>query len=411
MDKFSVNAWFDYYVQTMASTPLKAIGILGFLNKLDRHKQAGLRRIQSTCRLHNKRDSKETSSDSRELATSEDLRKIFEKEFPNHFNDGKFVSRMSYVEFIDEALAKSKELGVEKNLNTYKELLKVFPPGKYWPSNRFEFGLFHAPQQLAAVRVLFQMESVGLKPDKEFEKLVINAFSKKSEVWNKIARMNYWSMKGRNIDPNPLPEVLPKKPHQLAKLALARMLDDHKSLITITNTTQLPDCVDKTWIAFSQSPTQKAILDRLDEKSTLYIEEGGLAFVGDQYLSYYLLKHYVDDETLKQKIQEQNPPPDHNYNTLKMKFYGKPIREKIKSLEDKHYVDGCYILAIGITGTSSQDSLLSWLKILQQRNPNLSKLNVVFKMSKPSPEMIEYNQAQQHNENTNKTTNQQQSVS
>lgn len=333
-------------------------------------------------------NSAQDTSGNKDLIPDTHPRRILAREFPNHFRDGKFVSRMSYVEFIDEALNKAKELGLEKNLDLYKELLRIFPPGQFWPTNSLEFGLFHAPQQLAVTRLFHQMNRNGLKTDKEFEKLVVNAFSKKSDVWLLVTRYNYWSMKFRNADENPLPEELPNEPHQLAKLAMMRMLPDHKSIITVTNTSKVTGSTDKTWVVSSQSPTQQAIIDRLDAKSTLYIEDGGLIFVGSRFLSYFVLKYYVDDKTAESKKER---PPDYNFNTLKMSFFGMPIKDKLTSLEDKHYADGSYILAVCATGTSSQDSLLSWLKLLQQRNPQLSKLNVVFKMSRPSPEIIEYN--------------------
>lgn len=320
-------------------------------------------------------------------------REIFEKEFPNYFKDGKYVSRISYVEFVDESLAKLKELGLERDINAYKELLRVFPPGMFWPK-RWDagFGQFHAPQQLAAVRLLHQMQMSGVKPDKEIEKLIVDAFSKHSDVWIKVIRMNYWSMKARNLDPNPLPEKLPKEPHQLAKVAVARMSDDPRTLITVTNSSRVPLSVDKTWIVFSQSPAQKELIELLPESSTLYVEEGGVSYVDRDYLSYYLLKYYLDDEALKKK---QPPKPEFNYNTLKMKFFGKPIKEKLVESHEKHYVDGSYVLAVGATGTSSQDSLLSWLKIMEERNPKLGKLNVVFKMSRSSPEMVQYQEGGQ----------------
>lgn len=337
--------------------------------------------------------SNDKKADRKQLETSDgsEASEIIRREFSHHYDSqGKFVSRIGYVEFIDEGLLKIKELGLEKDLEAYKELIKIFPPGKFWPRYKAEFGLFYAPQQLACVRVLHQMDLNGVKPDREVERLVVSAFSKRSDAWLKIARMNYWSMKGRNLDPNPLPEVIPKEPHKLAKLAIMRMLDDQKSVLTVTNTSRLSTAVDRTWLVFSQSPDQKATLDRLNENSTLFIEEGGLAYVGDKYLAYHLLRYYVDDETLNQKSRP--PKPDFNFNTMKYKFYGKPVDEKLTALEDANYVDGSYILSIGITGTSSQDSLLSWLKILQERNPKLNKMNVVFKMSRPTPEIVKIDQ-------------------
>uniref|UniRef100_A0A6G1SDJ5 Evolutionarily conserved signaling intermediate in Toll pathway, mitochondrial n=2 Tax=Aceria tosichella TaxID=561515 RepID=A0A6G1SDJ5_9ACAR len=373
----------------MASIPFRQLRVLKSLYRnYQQPSHQWSRDLRTTSRHYGAIRPEDKDEQAKELAINKP-REIFEKEFPDHFRDGKFISRMSYVEFIDEALAKMKELGLERDLNAYKELLKVFPPGKYWPKKwDSDYGLFHAPQQLAAVRVLHQMQMSGLKPDKDFEKIIIDAFSKKSDVWIKVIRMNFWSMKGRNIDPNPLPEVLPKEPHQLAKLALARMFDDPKTIITVTNTSRVPNSVDKTWLVFSQSPAQKEIIEGLAETSTLYVEEGGTAYVGRDYLSYFVLKYYVDDETREKKLRP--PAPDSNYNTLKVKFYGKPVKEKYADALDKHFVDGSYVLGICATGTSSQDSLLSWLKILQERNPKLSKLNVVFKMSRRSPEIIEY---------------------
>lgn len=403
----------------MTSISTKVIGFARILLRPDLHRLGTTRGFQhSVCRLSIKTDGHDVKADKSIVVSKKTIKEIFQKEFPDHFRDGKFISRMSYVEFIDEALEKAVELGIHKEAETYKEVLRVFPPGRFWPKDTIlEGGFFHAPQQLAAMRVFVQMNRNGVKTDGEFEQLVIDAFSRKSDLWVQLAMLNYWTMKNRNLNPYPLPEKLPDEPHQLAKLGIARMMTDEQSLVTVTNTSNVPECVDKTWLVFAQSPTQKAILDRLDEKSTLYIEEGGLSYVGDAYLSYYMLKFYVDEETQAEKHLDLRPKPDFNYNTLKMGFFGKPIKHKLNLIDDKHYTDGYYVLSIAATGTSSQDSLLSWLKILQQRNPNLSKLNVVFKMSKRSPELIEYDEQQQQqkqqqsDQSSKNASNQKQAVS
>lgn len=323
-------------------------------------------------------------AEAKELA-EQDAKQLLEKEYPDYFSEGKFVPRISYIDFIDEALDRLKELGRERDLAAYKELIKVFPPGKYCPKSDFDFGIFHAPQQLCAIRILNQMDLHGVIPDKEVERLVIERFSIKSKVWLKCGRMNFWFMKFRNLDPNPLPEVVPEKTHEIAKVALVRMLEDPKSLVTVTNTSSLPDAIDRTWVVYSQSPTQKDMINNLKEDSLLYIEDAGLTYVKDKYLSYFVLKIYVDEETMKKR--RQDPEPDYNYNTMKMKFYGKPIREKLKELEEVHFDGSGYVLALGITGTSSHDSVLSWLKILQRRNPRLSKMRVLFKLERPTVDL------------------------
>lgn len=311
---------------------------------------------------------------------------IFEKEFPEYFDEGKFVNRISYVDFIDEALARMKELGVHRNLEAYKELLRVFPPGKYHPLSNWDLiGMPNPPQQLAAIRILTQMGANRVHPDKEVEALVIQGFSKRSEVWNLCARMTYWTMKLANLDPNPLPEKLPEKTYDIAKLALARMQTDLASLITLTSTSSVPESVDRTWVVYSQSPLQKAIIQDLSKDCILYIEESGLVYVHDKYLSYFVLKYYVDEKIAKTK--NQPPEPDFNYNTCKVQFYGKPIREKLESMRDKHFDGESHILSTCFTGTSSHDSVLSWLRILERRNPNLSKLNVVFRLKRETNEI------------------------
>lgn len=310
-------------------------------------------------------------------------RGILRKEFSKYFDsDGKFITRITYVDFIYQALDKMKELGLERNLEAYKELLRVFPPGKYHRKSLFDIGVFHEPQQACVLELLCRMENNLVKPDKEIEHLVNLAFGKHSDVWLKVVRMNYWTMKARNIDPHPLPEVLPKKPHELAKVALLRMIDDPKTSVIVTTTSTVPDAVDDTWIVYSQSPDQKSIIEKLDEKSILYIEGSLRTYVGRDFLSYCVLKVYDDEETARKKNQVIEPT--YNYNRLKVKFYGKEVDEKLKEPEERYRVDDGYILAIGMTGTSSNDSIASWLKHMQKRIPNLAKLNVVFKLNEPS---------------------------
>lgn len=292
-------------------------------------------------------------------------------------------SRMTYVDFVDESLAKLKELGVDKDINSYKELLRVFPPGKYHPKSRYDIGLFSAPQQLCGIRILTQMENAGVKPDKEMEVLVERAFSRYSQVWQKVCRMNYWTMKGRNLDPYPIPEKLPENPKELAKIAIERMVDDPRTRMIVGDTSSIEGSIDKTWITYSQSPVQSQIIEKLDENSVLFIEDCGLTYVGDNYLGYFALKVYDDEEFKKTLVKE---PPTFNYNRLKVKFWGKPIREKLNEMEEEYHIDNYRLLAIGMTGTSSNDSLSSWLKMMQQRNPKLAKMNVVFKTYTPTLE-------------------------
>ncbi|KAH8028361.1 hypothetical protein HPB51_016184 [Rhipicephalus microplus] len=53
------------------------------------------------------------------------------------------------------------------------------------------------------------------------------------------------------------------------------------------------------------------------------------------------------------------------------------------------------ILAMAATGTSTRDSLLSWLRILQLQNPKLSDIPVVFMLKAPSKSLVTANHPQE----------------
>lgn len=70
--------------------------------------------------------------------------------------------RRHHVEFIYAALKQMKEFGVERDLEVYKEVLNVFPKGKFIPTNMFQAEFMHYPkQQDCAIFLLDQMEYNG----------------------------------------------------------------------------------------------------------------------------------------------------------------------------------------------------------------------------------------------------------
>lgn len=70
--------------------------------------------------------------------------------------------RRHHCEFIYAALKHMKEFGVERDLEVYKEIMHVFPKGKFIPTNMFQAEFMHYPkQQECAVYLLNQMECNG----------------------------------------------------------------------------------------------------------------------------------------------------------------------------------------------------------------------------------------------------------
>ncbi len=57
-------------------------------------------------------------------------------------------------------------------------------------------------------------------------------------------------------------------------------------------------------------------------------------------------------------------------------------------LPSVHEQEDGNILAIGITGSSSKDSLLSWIRCLQKKNPRLASLPILFSTHSPLGEVV-----------------------
>lgn len=71
--------------------------------------------------------------------------------------------RRGHVEFIYAALSRMKDFETNRDLDTYKKLLEVFPKGKMIPTNVWQVEMMHYPkQQQCCIDVLDQMEANGL---------------------------------------------------------------------------------------------------------------------------------------------------------------------------------------------------------------------------------------------------------
>jgi len=72
--------------------------------------------------------------------------------------------------------------------------------------------------------------------------------------------------------------------------------------------------------------------------------------------------------------------------------------EKPKALEvppSVHEQEDGTILAMCITGTSTKESLTSWIKFLEQNNAKLSHIPVVFRLRSPQAEVDVWSEKQE----------------
>ncbi|XP_055534075.1 evolutionarily conserved signaling intermediate in Toll pathway, mitochondrial [Wyeomyia smithii] len=304
--------------------------------------------------------------------------------------ESKSVHRRNHVEFIYAALKHMEEFGVQKDLEVYKALINVMPKGKFIPTNIFQAEFMHYPrQQQVIIDLLEQMEDNGVIPDYEMESMLINVFGKKGHPVRKYWRMMYWMPKFKNLSPWPLPNPVPDESLELAKLAVERMCSvDLKSQISLFDTAEVSDALDQTWIVSGQSSEQSELLARHSHKP-VFIEGPFLIWLRNRSINYYLLK------------SESNPPPPKNdedsddVRKISLPFLGIGMTHaatpasKIALKRSIHEQEDGTIFAICCTGTSTKDSLLSWVRLLEKHgNPCLEHLPVLFKFSSPVPDQL-----------------------
>lgn len=71
-----------------------------------------------------------------------------------------------------------------------------------------------------------------------------------------------------------------------------------------------------------------------------------------------------------------------------MAFWNSP-NKALGELRSVHEQEDATIFAVCATGTSSKDSLLSWIRCLQRKNPILEHIPILFTFTGPVPDIKE----------------------
>ncbi|XP_065311174.1 evolutionarily conserved signaling intermediate in Toll pathway, mitochondrial [Dermacentor albipictus] len=309
-------------------------------------------------------------------------------------------NRRGHVEFINVATRFVTEFNVEKDLEMYKMLFDLFPKGKYTPRSIVQAEFFHFPyHQHCGVRLLDTMESHGVIPDRELRQMVLDTFGFYSEVFKKLARMMYWMPKFKHMSPYPLPNPVPRDPYELARLAIKRMCVDIQTNVTVHNAREeVPDAVDDTWIVSGQSPQQQALIDEHPTDKPIRIEGPFSIYLRSSSISYFLLRA----EPVPIRVVEIDSD---DVSNIPITVLGeKPTSDLVKPSTVHEQTDGI-ILAMAATGTSTRDSLLSWLRILQVHNAKLKEIPVVFMLRAPSKSLVTANHPQEEFEGVDEDEN------
>ncbi|KAH8383723.1 hypothetical protein KR009_010207 [Drosophila setifemur] len=303
------------------------------------------------------------------------------------------VHRRNHVEFIYAALKNMADFGVERDLEVYKALINVMPKGKFIPTNMFQAEFMHYPkQQQCIIDLLEQMEDCGVMPDHEMEAMLLNVFGKSGHPLRKYWRMMYWMPKFKNLSPWPLPDPVPDDTLEIAKLAVERMCTvDLRSKVTVFETSELKDAIDETWIVSGMSPEQEKLLREHSRQKALYIEGPFHIWLRNRRINYFTLRADPDTQFLAQLDERQLD--DDDVSNIEVPIFGRapPRRHnQLGKLRSVHQQDDGTILAICATGTSTKDSLLSWIRLLEVNgNTSIGEVPVLFRFTSTVPAKAE----------------------
>ncbi|XP_078046629.1 evolutionarily conserved signaling intermediate in Toll pathway, mitochondrial [Augochlora pura] len=289
-----------------------------------------------------------------------------------HMYSKETTLRTGQAEFIIHAMKYMDEFGVNKDLEVYKALMDVFPKGHYIPTNKYQIMLYHFPkQQDTALRLLQKMESNQVIPDYEMQEMILNIFGSASIPIRKFWRIMYWLPKFSRLNPWKVPDSTFKNPKELAGYAIQKLSSkDVLSKVTEYRTKDIQDAVDDTWIISTMSKTQQELLAVQPTTKPLYVEGPFMVWIGENSLDYFVLK----GDPIKREIVHTSGDDVCN---IKIPFWEKLHNRIPVTVHEQE--DGVYY-AMCLTGTSSKDSLLSWIRCLQKTNPILNHIPVVFKL-------------------------------
>lgn len=129
---------------------------------------------------------------------------------------------------------------------------------------------------------------------------------------------------------------------------------------------------------------------------SLYVEGSYQVWLKDIMLSYFVLK--ADHR----QIEDPEDEDPYDVSDIKMNVFGKSKDSMTATQKDLHKTSDGVILGIAATGTSSRDSVLSWVRLLETTNPKMKTLQTIFKMKAPTTEVETINEASVKNESVNK---------
>lgn len=195
---------------------------------------------------------------------------------------------------------------------------------------------------------------------------------------DKIKRLLYWMPKLKHtnkyldrrwVENKNLTDI------QLAKLALKMMCRDAGTKILFSKAQS-----DGSWILSAQSALQKRIISKLSHGTTCYVDGPFRVYVTDQQIQYLVFSapptHSNDEEWIDQRAV-------HDYSDLHAKIFD----ENVNADATMHHQSDSCLLSVAVLQQNTTQNASSWIESLNNDNPKLSQINVLFRLK---PQEIPY---------------------
>uniref|UniRef100_A0A2K5W2C3 Evolutionarily conserved signaling intermediate in Toll pathway, mitochondrial n=1 Tax=Macaca fascicularis TaxID=9541 RepID=A0A2K5W2C3_MACFA len=302
------------------------------------------------------------------------------------------VRKRGHIDFIYLALRKMREYGVERDLAVYNQLLDIFPKEVFRPRNVIQRIFVHYPrQQECGIAVLEQMESHGVMPNKETEFLLIQIFGRKSYPMLKLLRLKMWFPRFMNINPFPVPRDLSQDPVELATFGLRHMEPDLSARVTIY---QVPLPKDSTGAADPpqphivgiQSPDQQAALARHNPARPIFVEGPFSLWLRNKCVYYHILRADLLPPEERVRWGWHHPEGWNLYYPMQLDLeYSRSGWDDYEF--DINEVEEGPVFAMCMAGAHDQATLAKWIQGLQETNPTLAQIPVVFRLTRATGEL------------------------
>lgn len=226
-------------------------------------------------------------------------------------------------------------------------------------------------------------------PNKETEFLLLQIFGRGSHPMLKYVRMRLWLTRFQNINPFPLPHELPQDVVELATLGLRRVEPDLSARVTVYQKSLPADTTDpvdpiQPHIVGIQSPDQQDALARHNPARPLFVEGPFSLWLRNKCVYYHILR--ADLPPPEEKDVEEIPEEWNLYYPMKLDLdYARSSWDDYEFDIDE--VEEGPVFAICIAGAHDQETLAKWIQGLQEANPALARIPVVFRLAGSSGEL------------------------